>query len=296
MHINQLETLLQVAARKSFHAAAERLRITQPAVSARIAALEAELGMTLLDRRGREVSLTKDGVEVSRYAQEVLRLTDDLRKRHPALAPDRRSVRLGIVGTLAYAWLTPLVRAIASRFPLGIEIVVESTTSLRAMLTKREIDVAFIVGVNYDPNVRSVWITQYELEWLGKPALLGNKRTMSIKDLAKQTIVTYEEGTHVNFEIQMMFKAAGLWPARLIGCNSVGMIVDLVRKGIGIGALPRPTVAEWIEAGEIVPIRAKQKLPVFDVFVCYSLDSAGSFGADIAELGRSVCAAQRIGG
>src|SRR5262245_31476327 len=109
MHLYQLETFMWVAALKNFHAAAVRLNVTQPGVSARISALEAELGMKLLTRRQREVTLTKDGHEFMRYAQEVLRLTAELKSRKPSLDSGERTIRIGMVGTLSHAMLTPLV-------------------------------------------------------------------------------------------------------------------------------------------------------------------------------------------
>ncbi len=290
MHTNQLETFLWVATLKNFHAAAGRLNLTQPAISARIAALEAELGTKLLNRHGTQIALTKDGLDAMRYAQEVLRLTKDLKRQKRDLESGQKTLRIGIVETLAYAWVSSLIKRIRIRFPrIGIELVTDSTSNLHRHLIRREIDIAFVVGVVYEPNVRCIWLAQYDLKWLASPAIRVGTRSVSLKELAKHVIVTYEEGTHINYEVKTLFKSNGLWPVRVIGCTATGIIIELVRKGIGIGVLPAATASEAIRLGEIKVLTSKSRLPKFDVCVSYPLDSPNGVSRTVAEIGQTVC-------
>jgi DNA-binding transcriptional LysR family regulator len=292
MHVHQLETFLWVAALKSFRAAASRLNLTQPAISARIAALEEELGIQLLSRRGREVTLTQEGVTALRYAEEVLRLTRSLKNELPDLGTNERTVRIGIVETLAYAWLPALMQRVEAGFHgINIEIVTDSTANLQRALSRHEIDVVFIFGISYEPNARCVWLAQHKLRWIASPALGIRKRKLALTDLARYPIITYEEGTQVHFELKMLFKANGAWPVRLVGCNGVGTLVDLVREGHGIGVLPAETVRREIDRGDLVVLTSGVALAVFDVFVCYPVDSPSAIGRSIAEMGRQVCEA-----
>src|SRR6476469_3456526 len=80
MDLRQLRTLSEVADRGSFSAAAEALRVSQPAVSQQIRALEREIGEPLLDRGGRGARLTDRGVMVHRYAQRMLALSDEFQR------------------------------------------------------------------------------------------------------------------------------------------------------------------------------------------------------------------------
>src|SRR5499433_887065 len=78
MDTRQLETFVAVVERRSFSQAAERLGVTQPAVSLQIQALEKRLGTQLLDRSGRRVEPTEAGLRLYRGAQRMLQLEDDL--------------------------------------------------------------------------------------------------------------------------------------------------------------------------------------------------------------------------
>ena len=80
MEINTLKAFLAVAEMKSFSAASEKLYITQPAVSKRIAALEGELGSPLFDRIGRRISLTETGRQLLPRARALLLDLEDIKR------------------------------------------------------------------------------------------------------------------------------------------------------------------------------------------------------------------------
>jgi len=287
MHLNQLETFLWVASLKSFHAAAARLNLTQPAISARIAALEAEFGRQLLSRRGGQVTLTRDGVEVMRYAQEVLRLTQSLKRGETDRDTAQRTIRIGLVETLAYAWVADLIKLVQAYYPAShIEVATDSTANLHLALAQREIDAAFVVGVSYEPNLHCIWLTRYPLVWLAAPSIRLGSRTLSAEALAKHSIITYEESTHVHFEVRMLFETLGIDSVRMIGCRSVGAIIELTRKGVGIGILPAESVRDLLARGEIRQVSTAVALPMFDVFACHPTDAPNDVGRRIAEIGR----------
>lgn len=290
MHLNQLETFLWVAALRNFHAAARRLNLTQPGISARIAALESELGRRLLSRRGGRVTLTRDGDGFLRYAREVLRLTAVLRSKEASDAGGIATIRVGMVGTVARVLLPSLTERLLEKTPLAnIELVIDSTANLQRQLANRDIDVAFLVGVIYEPSIRAIWIANLQLEWLGSAALSTHK-TYRAKDLAEQRIVTFEAGTQISQEIEATLKQAkpGSEPQR-IGCTSVEAIVELVRLGMGIGTLPAAAVQAEIDRGEIKVLPSTVRLPVFDIFACFPTDSPSNVGASIAEIAQRLC-------
>lgn len=80
MDLTSLNTFLAIAESGSFSEAGERLHLTQPAVSKRIAALESQLGVRLFDRVGREVSLTEAGRALLPRAYQILNVLDDTRR------------------------------------------------------------------------------------------------------------------------------------------------------------------------------------------------------------------------
>lgn len=291
MHLNQLETFMWIATLRNFHAAAARLNLTQPGISARIAALELELGRRLFTRRKRKVALTKDGVDFLHYAQEVLRLTTSLRSTRSTPELRHQTLRIGMVDTLSHAILPALVRETMMRISsANVEITVDSTAHLQRMLANREIDIAFLVGVIYEPNIRAIWLADLQLEWLASPEIVAARpTTYNLKDLIKHRIITFEAGTHVSHEIDALIGRKKLTPTKRIGCTSVGMIREFVRQGLGIGTLPAAAAQAEIARNEIVILPTNVKLPAFDIFACYATDSPSDAGATIAEIGQRLC-------
>src|SRR5688572_10515831 len=93
MNLRQLQTLITLADHGGFARAAGRLRLSQPAASRQIQALEAELGVLLFDRVGRRLQLTADGEEIVRRSRRLLQEADALHDRAIAL-------KIGLSGTL----------------------------------------------------------------------------------------------------------------------------------------------------------------------------------------------------
>src|SRR5690606_35299524 len=104
MNTRFLETFVWVARLRSFSAAAERLNSTQAAISNRIRALEAELGVKLLDRNSRSVTLTREGRVAFAKAQRIVNLASAfvLDVSHPDAI--QGSLSIGIIDTIIHTW------------------------------------------------------------------------------------------------------------------------------------------------------------------------------------------------
>ena len=290
MNVRQLETLVWVAALKSFQAAALRLHITQPAVSARIAALESELGEPLFARSDGHPTLTPRGEQVARYAQEVIKLTRKLKDGAggtPAVA--QSIVRIGAVPTLAHAWLPQLVRLVQERFPsVQIEVVVESTDQLRKRLSQRELDVAFLFGPSFDTDVRSVWLGDAAIVWVAAPAMRLAGQRLGARDLASHVVITYESGSHVSVELQRHLASNDVTPRAFIHTNSTTALLRLVRSGAGIAAVSSVAVEPDCEHEALDLLEVDIQLPKFEIFASYLASAPSPIGADLVVIATDI--------
>lgn len=290
MNVRQLETLVWVAALKSFQAAALRLHITQPAVSARIAALESELGEPLFDRSAGHPTLTPRGEHVARYAQEVIKLTRQLKDGAggtPAVA--QSIVRIGAVPTLAHAWLPQLVRLVQERFPsVQIEVVVESTDLLRKRLSQRELDVAFLFGPSFDTDVRSVWLGDAAIVWVAAPAMRLAGQRLGARDLASHVVITYESGSHVSVELQRHLASNDVTPRAFIHTNSTTALLRLVRSGAGIAAVSSVAVEPDCEHEALDLLDVDIQLPKFEIFASHLASAPSPIGADLVVIATEI--------
>jgi DNA-binding transcriptional LysR family regulator len=164
MKLTNLETFVWVASLGSFRAAAERLHATQPTISARIAALERSLGVTLFDRSGKSASLSPLGLQLLPYAEKMLGLASEIDLLIGDKEALRGIVRLGTSETLVHTWLPDLLRRVHEEYPgVTVEILVDLTVNLRERLVSRETDVAFLLGPVAEPNMANTALCAYEM-------------------------------------------------------------------------------------------------------------------------------------
>ncbi|MFD2854384.1 LysR family transcriptional regulator [Seohaeicola zhoushanensis] len=115
--LKQLEAFVWIADLGSFRAAAERLNTTQPNISARIAALEEILNVTLMERDAGSVRLTPRGRDLLDHARAVLRQTEALIAASGQKALFDGTLRLGVTEMIVHTWLKDFLRALRAQFP-----------------------------------------------------------------------------------------------------------------------------------------------------------------------------------
>ena len=148
LHMQQLAYLQAVERWGSLTEAARRLGVTQPALSQAIAQLERRLGTPLLERAGRGRRLTEAGIEVARFASEVLGRATELREWLQEYEAGAGGVlRVGMIDAASLYVLPETVRAFRAASP-GVEVrlAVDRSAVLLERLARFELDVAFVVG------------------------------------------------------------------------------------------------------------------------------------------------------
>lgn len=276
-----------------FRRAAEKLHTTQPAVSARIAGLEAVCGTRLLDRdRRRRVTPTPRGMELLRYAERMMALQAEMVAALTASTDLRGTVRLGTSETVVHTWLTQLIRALHNAYPhVAVDISVDISTNLRAALLGGELDLALLLGPVAAPGVRDLPLCEYPLAWVARPDLCVGP---TLAELAAWPILTYARGTGPHEQLLALFGRAGpeTGRPRVFANSSVSSIVRLVLDGIGIGLIAPAAIARELAAGELRVLEGAPALPPL-VFTASYADTPGSgLAAAVARMAQAVASDQ----
>jgi DNA-binding transcriptional LysR family regulator len=244
MEIRQLRHFMAVVTEGSFTAAARSELIVQSALSTSIRNLERELGADLFDRTGRRVVLTEAGRALLPQARALLAGANAARDAVAAvtgLATGR--VAIGTIQTLTCVDLPAELAEFHEEFP-GIQVsvrdapVAELTDALRA----GELDLAYVA-----PDARELpdgltahatWHEELVLVTAPGHPLATAGRTL-IKDLAEEPFVDFRAGTGLETAVRRLAAHCGL--ERRITCDvtQIGLLVDLVRAGIGVAFVPR---------------------------------------------------------
>jgi len=248
INLEQLRTFLTVVRMGGVGKAAQALNLTQPAVTTRIRNLEQSLSADLFDRTGTGLRLTKRGELLLRHAEQFEQLGELISRDVVDPAGTEGHLRLGVSETIAQCWLPDFIARLHHEFPkLEIEINVDISTSLRAGLLDREIDLAVLLGPISEYSVDNVELPGFDLAWY-RTANEG----ASDAGFFDRPVITYARNTRPYRELKAeLFQREGpgipLFPS-----SSLSACFRLVEAGLGVAALPSTLGAGYVKQGKIV--------------------------------------------
>jgi DNA-binding transcriptional LysR family regulator len=256
---SQLQTFVAVADSGSVREAAERLVVSQSAVSSVLAALQEELGVRLVQRNGRGLRLTEAGQVFARYGRRILGLWDEARVATVAKAdPEHGRLRLAAVTTAGEHVVPPILAAFRRAHP-SVEVILEVGNRSRVWELLAHGDADLGVGGRPPPGgqVVSLATTDNELVVISAPpeGSAAAAREVTVAQLAGQTWLVREPGSGTASTADELLADLGINPPRLtLGSN--GAIRESVMVGLGIALVSRAAVAREITEGALEEWRA----------------------------------------
>jgi DNA-binding transcriptional LysR family regulator len=264
MDTRQLQAFCEVVERRSFSQAAERLGVTQPAVSLQVRSLEKRLGMQLLDRSGRRVEPTEAGLRLYRGAQRLLQLEDDLLADLAAEATGELegTFEIGASTGPGGVVLAQLLCEFAEAHPqLHVALFVFDTQTVVERVADRSLQLGVVGaaprhrGVEYEPFLNDTVILACP------PGHRFAGRTISLDDLRAETLIVMQEGAGVRQMIDDELNRAGLKLRDLAVRIELGLqesVTSAVRQGHGVTFISRTSVENDLAAGTLVEARVAE--------------------------------------
>ena len=245
--LDQLRAFLCVARLGGVRRAAEQMHLSQPAVSARIAGLEAVIHASLFERSAAGVRLTRAGEALMVHAERIEAEIEAIREAVIAPGDLGGLLRLGVAETVAQAWLPDFVARLAERYPrLTLELTVDISRNLRDGLLGRTLDLAVLMGPVSDYAIDNLDLPPFALGWFRAA------RRKSV-DLASVPVISYARNTRPFREIRDELRARYGSGVRLFPTTSLSAGFEMVAADLGVGALPEALAQEMLAAGRIAP-------------------------------------------
>ena len=243
----------------SVTAAADELVVTQPSVSAAVAALSRELGTPVTEREGRGIRPTAAGTAFAPFAADVIGLLEEGRRaaREAAHLADRR-LRLAAVTTAAESFVPPLMRAFSQgNESIGLTLAVGNREQVLDLVLDHRADVAIGGRPPRDPRVQATPILTNDFVLIAAPddAHAGGV-AVDAAELERRVWLMREPGSGTRVVNEEFLAAAGLEPQTLtLGSN--GAIKQAARAGLGIAFISRAAVALELDNGLLaaLPVR-----------------------------------------
>lgn len=243
MELQQIRYFLALSSELHFWNTAEKLFITQSALSRQIKSLEDELGVQLLERSKRNVKLTAAGVF---YREQWLRLMEEINRVHRQAKSIHDgmhgSISIGYPGSIAYGFLPELIAGIAQRFPeIRMELVEPVDTSVETLLLNYQLDLALRRDPAQNPALQSLCLYSEPFA-LVVPAYhpLHQHNFSGLQDVQQEKFIL--SGLHHNTfyvsTLQQIFHQYNFVPDVHIETDFGNVILSLVAKGLGVSILP----------------------------------------------------------
>ena len=291
--LRSYETFYWVAQLGSFSRAAERLHTTQPAVSQRVAGLEEQLGISLLQRSGRRIAVTSKGRELCEHMERLLPLIEDMRKAMRSTSSRPGQTRLGVDETLAATWLPSLIARVRRIYPdVSLDIRIDSSPKITAALTEGRVDLAFVMSELAEPVSPGPGLCNYPMAFVASAAIHAAIEAeglpAQIDAIIRQPLVTYPRSTLPYVVLNGLLRSAPQLRPVVHCVSSVSMMVGMVRDGLGVGFLPTAIVAAELESGDLRTIETGFGLPDLNFSAAMSPQSDRAFLETIVRLAQLV--------
>src|SRR5215471_995656 len=256
MDIRQIKAFVAIAETGTFTAGAQRVHVTQAAISMQIRQLENEVGARVFVRAPRHVILTEAGEHLLQRARQILREHDAALDEIAELAgAERGRLRIGSASAMILTDQLPkILKELRKQHPAA-DIAVASGTSesLVDQILAGELDLAFVSLPVEARGIQTERLSEDQLVAIASPKhRLAKQRTVSAYTLAGEKLILGERGGNTRRLIDQFFAQAGVELSVAMELSRQAAIKRMVEEDMGVGIVPLQSVVEEVEKGRLV--------------------------------------------
>ncbi len=264
MEIDQIETFLAVLTYGGFHRAAAALNISQPAVSARVRALEDGLGVKLFARVRGSLSISPAGKALRPHAEQLLRDVTRARQAVHELQPSARGT-LSVAAALSVCtyFLPDVMKDYQAANP---RVLVNLRSGTSAQVLKMVLDGEAEIGVARSlnhPEVETMTLRDDPLILVGHPNhAAARKRRVRLEDVEAMPLIFFDRGSSDWTLSQGLFRRAGQLPNTVLEVETIEAAKRMVERKLGLSFLPLIAVTHELRKGKLVAIEILNEEPL----------------------------------
>jgi len=264
MEIDQVETFLAVATYGGFHKAAAALRLSQPAVSARIQALEETLGVRLFTRSRAHLALSPAGKALRPHAEQLLRTVALARQAVHELQPAAGgALRVAAALSICTYFLPDVMKDYQAANP-KVMVTLRSGNSAQVlkMVIEGEADIGMARSLNH-PEVETITLRDDPLVLVGHPAHpAARRRRVGLEELESLPLIFYDRGSSDWTLSQGLFRRVGLLPNVVLEVETIEASKRMIERKLGLGFLPQIAVIQELREGKLAAIEIVNAEPM----------------------------------
>lgn len=254
MDLKNLKTFLYAAELSSFTRAAEVLGYSQPTVSFQIRQLETELNTQLFERINHTVVLTSRGREVMHYAQQIIKLSEDMEHSLHAPAEITGLVRLATADSLYSLIFGPDFSAFRKSYPgIRLKIITAGTEEMFRLLNQNEVDLVLTLDNHiYHTEYVIAQEEQIPVHFIAAATHpIAAKKQIELQELITHPFFLTEKGMSYRRILDEALAARSLELTPVLETGNTEHIRHMVAEGIGLSFLPVSAMGDTVKNGEI---------------------------------------------
>ena len=276
MELNQLKAFCAVVEKRSFSRAGEVVFLSQPTVSLQISSLEQELGTQLLDRRAREITVTKTGETLYQYAKRILRLINEAEQAIEQLKGLMKGTLTLGASTIPGEYLLPsLLAEFKGLHPaIDIDLQISDTQGVITKVLAHEVEIGFVGTLEKSDKLvfkslatdKLVLIASADSTWLHQDSL-------NVEQLRGIPFILRESGSGTRITIKQKLLEKGITEEELnvvMRLGSTAAVKRAVESGLGVSFVSEKAIENEIRLGTLKTIPVKDLELDREFFIVHS--------------------------
>ena len=264
MLLNQIAAFVETARRQSVSRAADALFISQPALTARLKGLEADLGAQLFVRGPRGMRLTDAGSAFLPYAVRALETLTDGRMQVNALERGGAGrLAIGAAPAVSTYVLPALMKRFSEGYPrVSVSVRTGHSEEILELVLREQVTIG-LVRVLQHPDIVSTPLYEDRLILVVEPGhSFAAEGRIRMKDLAEEQLVQFDRTSSYHDLTSALFVTTGVSPAGRMELDNIDAAKKMVEQGFGVALLPQTSVADELEAGTLAEVEIADAAPV----------------------------------
>lgn len=253
MLYRQVECFLVVAKLGSMSRAAEEMFLTQPSLTARIAALEKEVGAQLFVRTKQGMRLTEAGREFLPYAERCVSSIESGKQHLKEIQEGIEGhLKLGALPRVSTYTLPTLLEEFARAHPrILVSVSTGHSKDILDMVLTEEVQIGIARAMNH-PDIENTPLYEEELVLTVNPQhRFVQCDTVTLSDLIDEQLILFDRASG-NYELtKSLFRDMGVQEPRIMELDNIEAAKRMVESGLGVSFLPKPTVSRAVAAGRL---------------------------------------------
>lgn len=282
INLYQLTTFVTVIGEGSMTAAADKLFLTQPAVSQQIRNLEEELGVELLVRGVRQIKATPQGEILYEHARKILQLSQQAEIAIKSIGAELKGeIRIGTLNSLGLHLMSPIVSRLLRHNPeLKIKVDYAKGDDLIKSFKNGSLDILILPEVEKEfssqlgDGVEVKFLNKEEMWLVGSGKETEIPQQISLSEINSFPLVNFvDEYPHFQNEFEQKIKNAGVTLNSIFESSNVGTLKRVIESGLGWGFLPAHSIKKQVRSGRLLRTHIKEFHYEMDLMYYYRRNS-----------------------